>query len=754
MSNKEILTTIQIKTEQSEKTIKQLKEEIKSLKGTLDEAVIGSDEFKQASKELADAQNALKTAMSEGKTVIENVDGSYNALVATMAELKKEWRATADEVRRNELGSQIDDINNQLKELDDTIGVHSRNVGNYAEDFKTALETQKKATENVRNGLDGLQKTASGLANGYAAVQGTMALLNIENSKFEETMIKVQSAMAIAQGVGGMKDLIEGAGTLKTVFSSAITAVKGFITGLHGLKAAIAATGIGLLVVALGTVIAYWDEISSLWKDTTPQDKARESIKDLNDELDRTKTIVGIENTNALKQYTQALKEAQGDIEKINEAQRVYNEQVRENNLKSAKENLENTLKAREDIFKAFSALDDDDRKDPENETVKQYEKIIADTLKYENEIAKIENEIEQDKQKRKANEIAENKKIEDEKIKQAKETSEKLKAQREKEKKEEETRIEKELKDAQDKAEKELKIKEHNIDREVELEERKLKQIKEKNDEWINDNNTNLDGNGDGWYSEEELNNYQAFLDSKKELFEIEINAENDIIQTQIDKLQELAAEQAKLGIDNTDTLESIEDLKFTLEENNNAILKNEKETLKAKEKANKEYQENQKKQEKLIADFKIKTASNILGSLTSILGEETKAGKAAAVAQATIDTYQAANSAYKAMAGIPIVGPGLGAAAAAAAIIAGVANVKKIVSTKTDGSGGVDISGANVTPQINMSEQMPIQYSRELLGDSETSNLNKEQRVIILESEMTEIQQRVKVKEDNSSF
>lgn len=53
---------------------------------------------------------------------------------------------------------------------------------------------------------------------------------------------------------------------------------------------------------------------------------------------------------------------------------------------------------------------------------------------------------------------------------------------------------------------------------------------------------------------------------------------------------------------------------------------------------------------------------------------------GKAASVAQATIDTYKAAQAAYAAMAVIPIVGPALGVAAAAAAVIAGLARVSQI--------------------------------------------------------------------------
>ena len=80
-----------------------------------------------------------------------------------------------------------------------------------------------------------------------------------------------------------------------------------------------------------------------------------------------------------------------------------------------------------------------------------------------------------------------------------------------------------------------------------------------------------------------------------------------------------------------------------------------------------------------------KVKLASDAFGTLASIFGEESKAGKAAAIAQTTIDTYQSAVSAFKALSGIPIVGPALGAIASAGAITAGFKAVKQITATKT---------------------------------------------------------------------
>lgn len=65
---------------------------------------------------------------------------------------------------------------------------------------------------------------------------------------------------------------------------------------------------------------------------------------------------------------------------------------------------------------------------------------------------------------------------------------------------------------------------------------------------------------------------------------------------------------------------------------------------------------------------------------------------------AQALISTYESAVQAFKSLAGIPVVGPGLGTAAAVAATAAGLANVKKIQSQTFQGGaagGGSSYSG-----------------------------------------------------------
>lgn len=143
------------------------------------------------------------------------------------------------------------------------------------------------------------------------------------------------------------------------------------------------------------------------------------------------------------------------------------------------------------------------------------------------------------------------------------------------------------------------------------------------------------------------------------------------------------------------------------------------------------------------------LSVASNIAGSMAQIWGEESKTGKAFATAQALIDTYSSANAAYSAMAGIPIVGPGLGIAAAAAAIVAGIANVKAIWA--------VNESGTSSSPSVAAPPAItapPVEYTRNLLGDREIEELNQPVKCYVLESDITNTQNKVAVTESNASF
>lgn len=88
-----------------------------------------------------------------------------------------------------------------------------------------------------------------------------------------------------------------------------------------------------------------------------------------------------------------------------------------------------------------------------------------------------------------------------------------------------------------------------------------------------------------------------------------------------------------------------------------------------------------------------------NSLKTIGEALGEQTQAGKDVAIAGTIIATLSSAVKAYDAMADIPVVGPALGIAAAAAALASGYENVKKIEETTIPGQGGGGSSTSSTT-------------------------------------------------------
>ena len=187
--------------------LKEYKQYVDSLKGSLLNLDKTSEEYKQKSIELTEAQEHLNEVMAIGKNNGEFLEGSYDYLSKQMSELKKEWKATGDAAERARLGEQINSINNQLKDMDASVGVFSRNVGNYSQAYEEAFKA-------VIGGLDD--------------VDGLLG--------------------EVAGNVNSLFPLIKQTTTAATA-------------GLKGIKKAIATTGIGLLIVAVGELAAHFDDV-------------------------------------------------------------------------------------------------------------------------------------------------------------------------------------------------------------------------------------------------------------------------------------------------------------------------------------------------------------------------------------------------------------------------------------------------------------------------------------------------------------
>ena len=163
----ETIRVLRFDTGEAVTSLADLRRYINETKKSLAELEIGSEEYNAVLKDLQKAQDAMRDSMHFGVEGVVAQKGSYNDLVHTMRELKEQWRATSDEMERKTLGTQINDINSQLKQMDASVGVFSRNVGDYSNKFQEAFvamgskagATAAGGLKQFKLGLDAVSKT-------------------------------------------------------------------------------------------------------------------------------------------------------------------------------------------------------------------------------------------------------------------------------------------------------------------------------------------------------------------------------------------------------------------------------------------------------------------------------------------------------------------------------------------------------------------------------------------------------------------
>lgn len=195
--------------------------------------------------------------------------------------------------------------------------------------------------------------------------------------------------------------------------------------------------------------------------------------------------------------------------------------------------------------------------------------------------------------------------------------------------------------------------------------------------------------------------------LDAQKITAELELQ-EIERKQTIRDKLAEMALEdidnefaraQAELEAAQQRDLEELDRLKATEAEKQKVKEFYGKKSDKLKEEQAK-FEENLQKQ---VSDANLQVASQALGAISALVGENTAAGKAAAVAATTIDTYLGAQKAYTSqlIPGDPS-SPIRAAIAAGVAVAGGIANVAAILKTPTPGTSSGGGGSAPTRPSI----------------------------------------------------
>ena len=156
-----------------------------------------------------------------------------------------------------------------------------------------------------------------GVTAGFSALQGAIGLFGNENKDLEKTLLKVQSAMALQQGISGLFEARDAFGLLKD----------GAVRAFQAIKGAIGATGIGLLVIALGSIVAYWDDIKEAVSGVSEEQKklTKAAHENVDAEKKKLKDLNSQDNTLKLqgKSERQILLIKQAQIEQTSNAIRA-----------------------------------------------------------------------------------------------------------------------------------------------------------------------------------------------------------------------------------------------------------------------------------------------------------------------------------------------------------------------------------------------------------------------------------------------
>ena len=166
-------------------------------------------------------------------------------------------------------GQSVGSIKKQLREaqqdvvnLSDKFGITSKEAALAARkvaDLKDRIGDAKALSDsfNPDKKFVALGGALQGATAGFSALQGAMGLFGAESEQTQKLLLKVQSAMALQQGISGIAGAVD---SFKLLGSTIKTSV---VTAFSTLKGAIAATGIGLLVIGITAVIANFDKLKN-----------------------------------------------------------------------------------------------------------------------------------------------------------------------------------------------------------------------------------------------------------------------------------------------------------------------------------------------------------------------------------------------------------------------------------------------------------------------------------------------------------
>lgn len=647
----------------------------------------------------------VKVQSESAENAVKSLKTQFREAQQEVAELSAKFGATSDEaVKAAKRASELKDQIGDAKALTDAFNPDAK--------FKS------------------LTSSLAGVAGGFSAVQGAMGLVGTESESVEKTLLKVQSAMALSTG---LQQLGESADAFKQLKAVALNA-------LNSIKTAIGSTGIGLLVIALGAVYAYWDDIKEAVSGVSEEQKQLNSLSQSNLDTEKQKLDTIGSQDNILKLQGKSEKEIlQIKIKQTDETIKAgeinLQNQIASNKMaldaeKRNKNILQNLMRFAIEmsivpVRALLAPLDLVIKTANKVAEVLGFEKITS--LNIQDEITKLTKfgsdkissfVFDPDKMKSEGDKSIEEQKKYLEKLRndraglQLQVNAIDKKASDEAEQKRKE-RAEKEAEELQKQKDALKAIEEKAID---DVEDLKAKSEREKLE--LQKQRDLEELNAVKLSEEEKAKARQAILEKYRLL-----NLEQD----QIDAEEKTTKDLEKNQKDLEDQSLNFEQRKALLDEQsaiiNEGFFKSEEDRTKAKQE-NTVAREELDKLELQSKEAQVVGIGNALAQMAQMAGESTTEGKALAVAATAISTYSTAQKAYEsAFLPVPNVSsPFLGTLFAGVAVAGGLMNIQKILSVKTPSGGG---GGGASAPSISGGGGVPAAPKFNIVGDSGTNQL-----------------------------
>jgi len=576
-----------------------------------------------------------------------------------------------------------------------------------------------------------------GVAGGFSAVQGAMGLIGSESEDVEKMLLKVNSAMALSQGINSVLEAKDGFKNLGAVLKSFSVVQKVVTAAQRIFNLVMAANPIGVLIVAITALIAGIVLLTKYFMDNAKAAKFNEaSVKANAKALDQQKiaTQKAADELNRAQNYQLAMAKANGETTKS----------IRALELKLIDEKIATERASRETAINTFeknkNALASLKQAGASDEVIKKQQETTSESLKYANEQTANLNKslIDRVELQRKHN------------VEIAQEQTNKNKEQDQKDKQEYEKRLE-----AQKKA---------NEDRKKQDEEfaKDLQALKDKNfiDSVKNENQKAEDILNLQLTNDMRALNASKLSEEQKSAMRIEIGKQ---YQIQLDAINAKRDEEEQKKLDEAQIKEQERTAK------NNEIRKAEydkkieaekQQTAKEKEESDKRIAIAKAEEEAKIAAFE--SIGSSLNILSELVGKNTEAGKGFAIASLVVEqalaiakivtNLKVANMKSAALfpttlgqpyVTINTISAGLGIAQSIAAVVKGIRTIRGVnAKTGAGGSGGgaPSLGGGAVAPPL------PPQLETQTINAGQVNQLaSATARAYVVESDVSGNQERI---------